>query len=202
MEQAQDLKSKTDEFFASLNPLQHLRKLNFPRRAGTDGEQKAAEYIAQVLEQSGIEPSLQEFHYPRPKPVSKIIPPLIFLTWIVLSLINIRYLDNNLIISIIVLVLPLVIILALLNFGRLMRYLVERRINRLKKTEGEFKDGSLDLDQVITSRNVIAEIGAKDAAQEILFTAHFDSISSKIIVPEISSLCLRWWQKYIMVLKG
>jgi putative aminopeptidase FrvX len=61
-----------------------------------------------------------------------------------------------------------------------MRYFSNRRIMRLKKVEEQSMDGTLDPDQVITSRNVIAEIGPADAEQQILFTAHFDSISSTI----------------------
>ena len=50
----------------------------------------------------------------------------------------------------------------------------------MRKVEKEREDGTLNIDQVITSHNVIAEIGPEDAEQQILFTAHFDSISSKI----------------------
>ena len=63
MNMTNDLKQKTEEVLANLDPIQHLRNLDYPRRAGTEGERKASTYIARVLEQNGIEPVLQEFHY-------------------------------------------------------------------------------------------------------------------------------------------
>ena len=49
-----DLKSRTERILADLDPIQHLRNLDFPRRSGTEGERKAADYVARVLEQNGI----------------------------------------------------------------------------------------------------------------------------------------------------
>ena len=183
MEQAGDLKHRTEEQFMKLGPMRHLQKLAFPRRSGTDGEKKAADYIGQVLGEFGLEPALQEFHYSKPTLLSKTLPPLILLTWILLSLANISYWEYNLVISLVVLALPLALILLILNFGGWTNYSAGRKIKKLKKVESEIKDGSLDLEKVITSRNVVAEIGPQDTKDEILFTAHFDSISSKIPMP-------------------
>jgi lipid-A-disaccharide synthase-like uncharacterized protein len=180
MDRVEDMRQKTDAATADLDPMQHLKKLDYPRRSGTEGEAKAAAYIAGVLKQQGYAPAVTEFIYPKPKLRSRILPPLIVLIWLALSLINVRFWNGNLVVSLIVLLVPSALILAVLNFGRLMRYLSNRRIKRLKNVEEQSKDGTLDPDQVITSRNVIAEIGPADAEQQILFTAHFDSISSRI----------------------
>ncbi len=174
------MRRKIEAATADLDPMQHLKKLDFPRRSGTEGEAKAADYIAGELQQLGCAPAVNEFIYSKPKLRSRIFPPMIVLLWFALSLVNVRFWNSNLIVSLIVLMVPAVLILAILNFGRLIRYFTKQRIKRLKKVEEQSLDGTLDPDQVITSRNVIAEIGPADAEQQILFTAHFDSISSKI----------------------
>lgn len=180
MQQTGTLKHDTEAVLADLDPIRHLRNLDFPRRSGTDGEQKAAAYIAQVLKDNGSQPLFTEFQYSKPKIRSRIIPPMVLLTWLVLSLVNIRFWGNNPVVSLAVLGLPLALILGVLNFGRVMSYFSGRRMRDLKKVEKEFDAGRLKPDQVITSCNVTAEIGPEDAAQQILFTAHFDSISSRI----------------------
>jgi len=63
-----------------------------------------------VLEQNGIDPVVQEFHFSKPKILPRTIFPIVSLIWIVLSLVNVRFLGNNLVISLIVLSLPLVLI--------------------------------------------------------------------------------------------
>jgi lipid-A-disaccharide synthase-like uncharacterized protein len=180
MARVEDVRHEIDAATADLDPMPHLRNLDYPRRSGTEGEGKAATYIAQQLKQFGFEPAVHEFQYPKPKLRSRILPPMVMLLWLALSLANIRFWNSNLIVSLVVLMVPSALILAILNFGRLMRYFSRRRIMRLKKVEEQSMDGTLDPDQVITSRNVIAEIGPEDAEQQILFTAHFDSISSTI----------------------
>lgn len=163
-----------------LDPIQHLRKLDYPRRSGTQGEEKAAAYVAQVLKNGGSEPAVSEFRYTKPKLGSRIFLPLLLLVWLVLSLVNIRFWNSNLIVSLFVLLLPVALILVMLNFGRLTRFFSNRRIAKLRKVEKEWEDGTLKPDQVITSRNVIAEIGPENAEKQILFTAHLDSISLRI----------------------
>jgi hypothetical protein len=180
MERPDELKHETEAVLTDLDPIKHLKKLDYPRRSGTEGEEKAAAYITQVLKENGYEPVLSEFQYSKPKVRSRVIPPLIFLIWLVLSLVNIRFWDSHVVISALVLLLPLGLVLAILNFGRVMRYFSNRRIKDLRKVEKQREDGTLKVDQVITSRNVVAEIGPEDAEQQILFTAHFDSISSRI----------------------
>ena len=122
MDRSDDLKGKTEDILANLDPIRHLENLDYPRRAGTDGEREAAAYIIRTLTLNGYQPTLQEFFYSKPKLRSKIIPPLVFLGWIVLSLVNIRYLEENMAISLVVVALPLALTLAIFNFGRLMQY--------------------------------------------------------------------------------
>jgi len=178
MEIPGDLVQKTEVLLANLDPIGHLVNLDYPRRAGTDGERKAAAYIAQVLEGYGLQPTLQDFHFSKPKNLPRIIPLLVITVWMVLSLVNLRYWDTNLVISLVILVLPLGLILAVFNFKPLMKYLSGKRSKKISKVQAQIKDGTTSLDQVISSQNVIAEIGPEDAETQVLFTAHFDSISS------------------------
>lgn len=180
MAMVNDLKQKTETITANLNPMHHLEQLNFPRRAGTDGEIKAANYVKDTLEALGYNPILTEFHYTKPKLRSKFMRPLIFFVWLGLALVNIRYWDNNLLVALVVLALPLLIIGMMLNLAPVLRYFFNKRVADLKKREAEKQAGSLNTEEVITSRNVIAQLGNDNATQQILFTAHFDSISSKV----------------------
>jgi hypothetical protein len=180
MDKNSELKSKTEGIMENLDPLAHLKNLDYPRRAGTDGERKAAAYITDVLEGRGFAPLVQEFKFEKPKLLPKLIPPLVLLIWTTLSLVNLRVWNNSLVISILLLFLPLALILAILNLDALMRVSIKRRMKRLAKIEKNIEIGKLRSEKVITSRNVIAETGQEDADTQVLFTAHFDSISSKI----------------------
>jgi uncharacterized membrane protein len=68
-----------------------------------------------------------------------------------------------------------------------MRYFFARNRKKLKQVETKIKDQSLGMDQVVTSRNVIAGTGPENPEVELLFTAHFDSISSKIPMQVMTS---------------
>jgi hypothetical protein len=175
-----DLKQITEALMDKINPIGHLKNLDYPRRAGTDGERKASAYINQILEGCGFQPALQDFHFSKPKSLPRVIPLLVITVWMILSLVNIRYWDSDLVISLIVLTLPLGLILAVLNFKPMMKYLSSRRSKRISKVQTQIKEGTLSLEEVITSQNVIAEEGPEDGKTEVLFTAHIDSISSTI----------------------
>jgi len=105
-----------------------------------------------------------------------------------LSLANVRFWESNLIVSLFVLALPLALILFVLNLGCVMPYLLSRRRRKLRRVEARLEDGSLSVDQVVASQNVIAEIGPKDAENQVLLTAHHDSISSKLPM-RVSIVC-------------
>jgi len=180
MERADEIGRKAEAAIADLDPIQHLKHLDYPRRSGTEGEKKAAAYVAKVLKEIGYKPAVSEFQYRKPKPGSRLILPLVMLIWLALSLVNVKYWNSNRIVSWIVLLVPAALFLAILNFGRLTRFFSDRRIKGLRKVEKERKEGTQNPDQVITSRNVIVEIGPEQAEQHILFTAHFDSIASRI----------------------
>jgi hypothetical protein len=175
-----DFQQTVNQQIQNLDPIQHLRNLNFPRRTGSDGDRKGTAYISQVLEQIGIEPVIQEFYFQKPKILPRLIIPLLLLLWTALSLVNLRFWNNNLVVSLVVLALPLTLILMILNFDMVMRYFFGRRRRKLQEVSSKIENKTLQKDQFITSRNVIAEIGAEEAEKHVLFTAHHDSVSSKL----------------------
>ncbi|NIM93410.1 MAG: M28 family peptidase [Anaerolineales bacterium] len=180
METVNELVQRTEDLVEDLDPMQHLRNFDYPRRAGTEGDRKASAYIAQVLEHNGIEHFVQEFHFSKPKVLPRLILPLVLLIWTFLSLANLQFWENNLIISLIVLALPLVFILAVLNIDLVMKYMFGRQRRKIQQVATKIDAETLQVDQVITSQNVIAEVGPENAEKQVLFTAHFDSISSKL----------------------
>ena len=171
---------KTEEVLSNLNPGRHLENLNYPRRSGTQGEQSAADYISRVLSDNGITASIQAFHYAKPKPFWRIAPGFVFLSWMILSLININLPESHAIVPLALRALSLVLVLALVGFGQIHHLISRHRLKALRDVERDLSDGSLDVTRIISSQNVIAEIGPEDAEQQILFTAHFDSISSRL----------------------
>ena len=84
-----------DLFFKDIDPIHHLIQLDYPKRAGTAGDKKAADYIAYTLKRFGYEPISQEFHYLKSNRISSLRFPLIILIWGLLSLLNILYFTNN-----------------------------------------------------------------------------------------------------------
>lgn len=175
-----NLKAQVEILTANLDAVQHLRNLDYPRRAGTEGDHKAAAYIDQVLRDHGLETTTQTFHFEKRKVLPRLILPVILLAWTMLSLANVRYWGNNLIVSLAVLALPLALVLLVLNMKQFVRYSFGRRRKKLAQVETKLAKETLRADQVITSQNVIAEIGPDGAEKQILFTAHMDSISSKL----------------------
>ncbi len=180
MDLSTTLHRRTEAVLSKLNPEQHLENLNYPRRSGTQGEQRAADYISRVLSDIGLTVSIQPFHYTKPKPLGRIVPGFVFLSWMLLSLININLPESHAVFTLALRALSLILIFALINFGQIHRLISRRRMKALRDVERDLSDGSLDVTGIITSQNVIAEIGPEDAEQQILFTAHFDSISSKL----------------------
>ena len=183
------LKEQVETLTADLNPMQHLKNLDYPRRAGTEGDRKAAAYIAEVLQNLGLEPTTQTFRFEKRKVLPRLILPLVLLVWTALSLANVRYWESNLVVSLIVLALPLALLLLILNLKWFMRHSFGRQRRKLAQVETKLAEGTLRADQVVTSQNVTAEIGPEDAERQILLTAHLDSISSKL-PSMISMFCM------------
>ncbi|GAG59517.1 unnamed protein product, partial [marine sediment metagenome] len=179
-----DLQKTIEELFSSgIDPIYHLKELEYPRRAGTDGDKKASNYLVSKLTEFGYKPIIQEFHFKKSSKMSKLRFPLIILCWGLLTLLNILFFANSWLIGLITLSLPLVIVIVLVRFESVMKYFFRKRRKGFEKLEASIsqqkvsdKEGRM----IQTSRNIIAEIGEKDASHQFLFTAHYDSISSKL----------------------
>ncbi|MHA1977496.1 MAG: M28 family metallopeptidase [Candidatus Hodarchaeales archaeon] len=179
-----DLQKSIEELFSSeIDPIYHLRELNYPRRAGTDGDKKASNYLVSKLTEFGYEPIIQEFHYKESSIISSLRFPLTILCWGLLTLLNILFFFNFWLISLITLSLPLVIVIILFRFESVMKYFSRKRWKGLEKLEESISQQKVtDKEErmILTSQNVVAEIGKKDASHQILLTAHYDTISSKL----------------------
>jgi hypothetical protein len=180
MNNVNDLKSKIDDLVADLDPIQHLQNLDYPRRAGSDGDRRGVDYIAQTLRAFGIEPSVQAFQFAKPKLLRRLILPLVLLAWTALSLVNIRLWDSNPVVSLFVLLLPATLLGFILSMSRLMPCFLSRRRKNMQQTQAKIEAGELPPERVIASQNVLATVGPEDAEYEILFTAHHDSIASQL----------------------
>ena len=173
-----------EELFSSgIDPIYHLKELDYPRRAGTDGDKKASNYLISKLTEFGYKPIIQEFHFKKSSIISKLRFPFIILCWGLLTLLNILFFTNFWLIGLITLSLPLVIVIVLFRFESVMKYFFRKSKKGLEKLEASISQQKVtdqEERRVQTSQNIIAEIGEKDTSHHILFTAHFDSISSNL----------------------
>ena len=63
-----ELIHKVDKILTlELDPIKHLKQIDYTRRAGTEGEKKAADYIFTTLQEYGCQPKTQEFYFLRSK---------------------------------------------------------------------------------------------------------------------------------------
>ena len=164
----------------TLDVIQHLKHIDYPRLAGTDGERKACDYIIQTLKSSGIDPIVQDFHFKKAKMLPKLMLPLVIILWGFLSLLNVLMFNNNLFISILILLVPASVILAVLKFDFLMRKILQGSHKKVKDIDSKIKNHTISDEDFIKSRNIIVELGPDGAEEQILFTAHYDSISLKV----------------------
>ncbi|MHA1799082.1 MAG: MFS transporter [Candidatus Helarchaeota archaeon] len=174
------LKEKVENIVLNLDPIQHLKNIDYPRLAGTEGERKAAKYIIDTLKANGCDSEIQEFHFQKSKTLPKILLPIALVGWAILSIFNLIYFDNNLIISIIVLLLPAGVVFAVIKFDLIMKFFLKKSQKKLKEIEDKLKKQVIQQEEVQTSNNIIVKIGPEDAKNHILFTAHYDSISLKL----------------------
>jgi hypothetical protein len=177
------LKEKVNDVISSnLDPMSYLKELDYPRRAGTSGDKKAADYLVSTLKEYGYDPVIQEFHYWKENKLASLRLPLVLLIWGLITLLNLQYLDNNKLIGFLTLLLPLLIVIVLLRFEWVMKYFFRRRQRKMEELKAKIDNMELTSEEkknLISSQNIIAEIGDQDASNHILFTAHFDSISSR-----------------------
>ncbi len=187
-----ELIQKVENIMTSgIDPIKHLKQINYPRRAGTEGDEKAADYIFTTLQEYGFQPKTQEFHFLRMRTRFTLILPLLFLCWGLLSLINILYLENNLIVSIVILSAPTTALLVLFKLNFFVKYFLSRKAKQMQKLEDKIRNHALtekEKAHIMTSKNIIADVGTPEAENHILFTAHIDTISSKLSIRFIKNL--------------
>ena len=85
MNNAADLSATINDLVADLDPIQHLQALDYPRRAGSDGDRRGVDYIAQTLRDNGVEPTVQEFQFAKPKVLRRLISHLVLVLWTLLG---------------------------------------------------------------------------------------------------------------------
>ncbi|MFX1282752.1 MAG: M28 family metallopeptidase [Promethearchaeota archaeon] len=189
-----ELLQKVEDIMTSgIDPIKHFKWIDYPRRAGTEGDRKVADYIFTTLQEYGFQPKTHEFHFLEVSPRFTLIPPLLFICWGLLSLINILYLENNLIISVVILSVLAIALLALLKLNIFVKFFLDRKAKQMQILEEKIKHQRLndkEEKQVMRSKNIIAEVGTDEAEKYILFTAHIDTISSKFSMRIMKNLVI------------
>ena len=177
---SEDLPQKVNDIISNLDPIQHLKKLAYPRLAGTEGNEKAAEYIEKSLKSMGFEPDIQEFYFPKSKLLPKLLPPLVIILWGIVSILNLIIFDNYLFLSIIVLLLPAGVVFAVIKFDWIMKFTIRNTQKKIKEMNEKIEDGTLDKERFLKAKNFIINLGPNSSKKHVLFTAHYDSISLKV----------------------
>ncbi len=166
------------------NPFIHLENINYPKGAGTEGENDVANYVYKTLSNLGYQPQTEEFYF-RKKKISfmSLLPFILVLIWATTLVLNIEYFSYNLFLSIVISLFPIFIIFFLLFFKSFNQRLVRKTRNKNYELNRKIISQKMDYkleNSIFKSRNIIASIGPENANNQILFTAHFDSISSDI----------------------
>ena len=115
--------------------------------------------------------------------IMNLLPFIIVLLWATTLVLNIEYFSYNIFLSIVILLFPILIIFIFINFRSFNQRLVRKTRKKNNELNKKIIDQQLDNkkeNSLMKSSNIIASVGPKEAKKHILFTAHFDSISSDI----------------------
>lgn len=181
------LKERVQALTAGLDPIQHLRSLDFPRRVGTPGDTQAAAYIADTLRGIGLEPEVQPFKLAKPRVIGKLVMPLV-LAVAALAILNPPWWSSSPILRVLGWLLPVALVLMFVFMDAFMTWTLSKQRQRLAELDDKIASGKVTAERIVESQNVIASLGPEDAEREVLFTAHFDSISSALPMG-VSSIC-------------
>lgn len=175
--------SKND-IISKLDPIQHLKDLNFPRMAGSDGDKLAVEYILSTLNKNNIFTEKQDIYFKEKGfTLFSFLIPSLFCIWGIILISNIFLFSFDFYLSFLILLFPITVLLIFINLNSVMTFFMKKNYKKFTKLEKDIINSDIkEKDQkfVKKSTNIIATLGLENAKHNIIFTAHFDSISSKI----------------------
>lgn len=180
----EELKKRVDEACRDLEPFKHIQALDFPRQTGTEGEAKGIDYIKSTFESCGLDPKTQDFVFPAPKvKVQRFILPILVTIWGFASYVNglvaqplglISYILASLVLSV-----PILIIIGVLKMEVFFKLFLKTSRKRLRLIKQKVEEGTFKK-EVLSSQNVWIEYVPPNFENELILTAHHDSVSMKI----------------------
>jgi len=197
------------------NPIEHIKKMDYPRQGGSSGEKKGSEYIISILDQAGLPYNTEEFPIPHSSKLKKLLLPVFAILWGLFSLYNLFFLTGiiELIFAVLVLLVPLILIIMIIFLNKVFKRLLKGYYNKIKKLAAEDQGNNKNKD-IKFGKNIIAEYSPSEPKGHIVFTAHYDSISllignMKLLtilgIISISSLIIYsfiYFAHYILVIIG
>ncbi len=172
---------KIEEISKESTPFKHIQAMDYPRMAGTEGEQKATEYIEAKFREYGFEPKVEEFYLPEASAISKLILPLLFVTWGIFSYINVIYISGILgyLFGFLILLVPVLLFLVILKLEVFFKKMLARNFQRIKQLTRQIEEGNYHK-AIKRGKNIYVEYIPENYDEHLYLTAHHDSTTLKL----------------------
>ncbi len=158
---------------------EHITNMDYPRKSGSEGEKKAASYISSIFSRYGYEPTHEKFGYFSSSPIRSVLFLIIFTSYLILSLINLAYLDN-IIISIFTITVPILIIILFVRIDIIFKRMIKGHSKRFSKLEKMDISKKMNDKSYHECENIIAEYSHPNYTKHLYITSHYDTISLKL----------------------
>ncbi|MFX0141190.1 MAG: M28 family peptidase, partial [Candidatus Hodarchaeota archaeon] len=175
---------------------QHIINLDYPRKSGSEGEKKAAEYISSVFSRYGYNPIHEKFGYFSSSPVRSALFFILFTGYLLLSFINLAYLDN-IVISIFTIAVPILIILLLVRIDLFFKKMIKGHFKRFSKIEKMDNSKKINNKSYNECENIIAEYIHPNYVKHLYVTCHYDTISLRLPMKALIPIILIGFLSYL-----
>lgn len=187
----QKLIEEVESICREREPFKHIQELDYPRKAGSSEEGKAANYIENTFRDYGFDPSLEEFYLPTQSKVLNLLLPILFIGWGIFSFINIIFIPGILqyIFAFFVLLVPALILIALLKLEVIFKRTLTRNFKKIQDLTTQIERGTIKT-PVQKGTNIFAEYIPEDYQEHLYLTAHFDSTTLKFNMKSMKVLMI------------
>jgi len=177
----QKLIEEVESICRGREPFKHIQELDYPRKAGSSDEGKAAHYIESTFQKYGFDPNIEEFYLPLPSKLATLFLPILFIGWGIFSFINIMFIPGILqyIFAGLVLFVPVLILIALLKLEVIFKRMLTRNFRKIQDLTKQI-EGGIYQKSIQQGINIYAEYVPEKYQEHLYLTAHYDSTALKL----------------------
>ena len=187
----QKLIEEVESICKEREPFKHIQELDYPRKAGSLEESKAAKYIENTFRDYGFDPELEEFYLPSQSKALNMLLPVLFIGWGLFSFINIMFIPGILqyIFAFLVLLVPALIFIALLKLEIIFKRMLSRNFQKIQDLTKQIEKGTFKT-PIQKGTNIYAEYIPEDYQEHLYLTAHYDSTTLKFNMKSMKLLMI------------